>query len=106
MKYIECRCTSSEHVIRIHRDDDNDVYIDTQLNNFPFWQRLYHGIKYIFGYKCCYGHWEETMLNKEQQEELIEFLSTDNLKEELKAWEKASDDDLEEMLNTQDLWEK
>lgn len=66
-KYFECECYSPEHTLRISYDCSNqrDKFIAfyVQLSKLPFWRRLWAGIKYIFGYECRYGHWEEFLLD-------------------------------------------
>jgi hypothetical protein len=69
--YFECECSSNEHLFKITFDaEDKVAYIHTQLNNDLWYQRLLNAIKYIFGYKCRYGHWEETILGIEKLTEL------------------------------------
>jgi hypothetical protein len=66
-----CDCHSTEHQIVVHYSEDEypdgtkypTVYIHTHLNKRPFWQRLKYGIKYIFGYQCMYGAFDEFIIN-------------------------------------------
>lgn len=78
MEYLECCCTSAEHVIRFNFDNQpNDcpvVYVDVQLNPYHgFWKRVWLALQYICGHKCQYGHWDETILFGEQIEKLRAF---------------------------------
>lgn len=60
-----CDCCSVEHqIIFRHDKEDNWVYAEIHLAKTTFWRRLKYGIKYIFGYKCKYGAFEEFILNK------------------------------------------
>ena len=74
-----CDCHSREHQIVFEYElDDNMVYCHIHLcNSYNFFERLKRGIRYIFGYKCRYGHWDEFILSKnhiENLEEAIQFL--------------------------------
>lgn len=73
-----CACSSDEHQIILHKDEEEKmVYCTIHLVTLPFWQRLIHGIKYIFGYKCKYGNFEEFILDNKHTDklkELVKFL--------------------------------
>lgn len=59
-EFFECQCHSDEHVLRLtlSLDDDPVIYSSVFLGSYPWgWRRIWTGIKYIFGYKCKYGHW-------------------------------------------------
>jgi hypothetical protein len=51
--------------------DDNNAYLHIFLRERRFFKRLLYGIKYIFGYKCKYGHWDEIILNDTHSETLM-----------------------------------
>lgn len=74
-----CDCSSREHQIIIeHDNEDNLIYCHIHLVKHGFWRRLKAGLKYIFGYKCRYGQWDEFILKPEhanQLRELSELLS-------------------------------
>lgn len=72
--YIQCSCGSPEHLLQFEKDEDY-VYVYVLLIGDSFFKRLYNGIKYIFGYKCRYGHFDEILLNQETTKELVEFLN-------------------------------
>ncbi len=65
--YFECMCGSDEHTIRFILDnEDGDLYTSIFLNQHrPWWKVLWVGIRYIFGYKCKYGHWDCWVLDPE-----------------------------------------
>lgn len=67
-EYFECICDSSEHVFRLAWFDDepDEVYVDTPLINGSFWHRLTAGVRYIFGHKSRYGHFDEFVLNPQR----------------------------------------
>lgn len=64
-------CTSKQHQIIFHFDADfSDNYKEVILsihlaNNRSYLKRLIAGIKYIFGYKCKYGHFDEIIVTSE-----------------------------------------
>ena len=49
-KYIECCCSSSEHVLRFISDpDDNEIYAEVQLREHQnIYMRIWIAVKYIF----------------------------------------------------------
>lgn len=57
-----CDCENTEHQIIFSWFEDDDVanvYATIHLCKKSFWKRLKYGIKYIFGYKCRYGAFDE-----------------------------------------------
>lgn len=66
---IICRCHSPQHQYLFFYDDEDErdkiVYIETHLNKKPFFKRLKYGIKYIFGYQCNYGSFDEFIIKPE-----------------------------------------
>ena len=73
-----CQCESPEHqIIFIAFDDEPEVYMEIHLAPLPFWERLIRGIKYIFGYRCKYGDFDEVILrssDKEKLQKVVEHL--------------------------------
>jgi hypothetical protein len=64
-EFFVCECSSDEHTLRFILDD-YCIYTDVYLNDWQnCYTRLWVGIKYIFGYKCKYGHWDCFMMNPE-----------------------------------------
>lgn len=69
-----CECSSREHQIVVERDvEDNLIYCHIHLSVRPFWKRLKYGLKYIFGYHCRYGHWDEFIWKPEHADKLQEL---------------------------------
>lgn len=64
-----CKCNSIEHqAVFTYFTDDNDekeVYLSVHLSKLGFWQRLIHGVKYIFGHRSMYGDFEEFIFKPE-----------------------------------------
>ena len=76
-----CQCHSIEHQVSFTwiegMDAEGEVYMEIHLSKLSFWDRLKHGIKYIFGYRCMYGDFDEVILKKEdvnKLEKVVEFL--------------------------------
>jgi hypothetical protein len=77
-----CDCHSTEHQMVVHYSEDEYsdgtkhpmVYIHTHLNKRPFWQRLKYGIKYIFGYQCMYGAFDEFIINPKDVDKLKDVI--------------------------------
>lgn len=73
-EYFECRCHSPEHTLRFWFDDDEEypcVYASVFLGSVPWPRRVWLGIRYIFGYNCRYGHFDEFLLRAEDADRLI-----------------------------------
>lgn len=66
-KILICDCSSAEHQMVLRYNDDKDlgrmVFVEIHLVNKRWYKRLWAGLKYIFGYKCCYGNFEEMILS-------------------------------------------
>jgi hypothetical protein len=54
-------------------EEDNNVYCHIHLVQHGFWKRLKAGLKYIFGYKCRFGQWDEFIFKAEDSEKLFKF---------------------------------
>lgn len=76
-KYINCSCSSLEHICRLtyYSDEPDFLYFTVHLNNLSFWKRLILGIKYIFGYQSKYGCVEEIMLKTDECFDMINFMN-------------------------------
>jgi hypothetical protein len=76
-----CECHSTEHQIVFYFDEDDYlgrvhsiVYVHINLNKKKFWERLLYGIKYIFGYRCRFGAFDEFILNPDDADRLQEVV--------------------------------
>lgn len=69
-----CDCSSVEHQMVLRFDEDKDlgcmVYVEIHLVPLVWYKRLWMGIKYIFGYKCCYGNFEEMILSSKHARQI------------------------------------
>lgn len=74
--YYECICHSDEHAIKYTLDkDENEFYVSLFLNTYSnIFKRVWIAIKYIFNYKCIYGHWDNWTLKEEDTSRMIEML--------------------------------
>lgn len=77
--YLECRCSSQEHVVRFSLEEwhnnQPELYATIHLSDQqPFWKRLISGLKYICGHRCRYGNWDEIILDPHQIPELQNLL--------------------------------
>lgn len=71
-----CACHSSEHQLIIRYDkEDKEIYIDVHLRGRRLFGRIFYAIKYIFGYKCRYGNFEEFIFNQDDIGRLQELLN-------------------------------
>lgn len=78
-----CNCENTEHQIVFSYFEDDDVanvYATIHLRKKSFWERLKYGIKYIFGYQCCYGAFDEFIFNPKDAKKLQKVVNF--LKEE------------------------
>lgn len=68
-----CKCSSIEHQIVFEKFEDRDekiLYATIHLVKLNFWKRLLYAIKYLFGYKCKCGAFEEFMFRPEDADKL------------------------------------
>lgn len=77
-EYFECSCDSNEHSLRFtHDPEDDEVYITTFLSQYrSFFKRVGVAVKYVLGYKCKYGHWDCTMLSKDEALRLKDWIDS------------------------------
>jgi len=74
--YIECDCDHAEHILRFTRysgldELDKMLTVDVYLSNYmSLPQRIWYGIKYIFGFKSGYGAFDCVLLNKKNVKRL------------------------------------
>jgi hypothetical protein len=83
-EFYECDCGSDEHTLRFILDLDKRetknpdpmIYTNVYLNNWEHWyKRVWTAIKYVFGYKCKYGHWDCFILRYEDADRMIAMLT-------------------------------
>lgn len=75
-EYFECACHSDEHTLKfVYDPDENELYTSVFLNEDRFFHRVWNGLKYIFGYKCKYGHWNCWLLRPEDVDRLLKLIN-------------------------------
>lgn len=76
-EYFECWCRSPEHTLQFWMDEDNPpvLYAHVLLCPDPLWKRILNAIKYVLGYKCRYGHFDEFLLHPRDCDKFIELLN-------------------------------
>ena len=76
-----CSCCSYEHQVHFNyweeTGDDGTVgremFMQIHLADRPFWQRLKHGLAYIFGHKSRFGEFDEIILSGKHAEAFREI---------------------------------
>ena len=67
-----CSCNSPEHQLLFTYDkEDCIVYVTCHLNKFPFFKRIVHGLKYIFGHTSIYGDFDEFLLDSSHKDKIM-----------------------------------
>ncbi len=68
-EFFVCDCHSPEHTLRFNLNDDPDdpqIYTSVFLSQYRSWYaRVWIAIKYVFGYKCRYGHFDCFLMKPE-----------------------------------------
>lgn len=78
--YVECRCSSPEHrlVFKLDQLTDHEppeLYTEVHLHQYNnIFKRIWIAIKYIFGYKSKYGHFDCTIFQSEDVPPLVNLL--------------------------------
>ena len=95
-EFFECACGGDEHTLRFIVDTkDKELYASVYLNNYrSIWQRVWVAVKYVFGYKCKYGHWDNWILNPEDAVRLKQML--ERMEEDGAGWPVAEKKSFEE----------
>jgi len=80
-----CSCGSLEHQLVFRTFDDGEVFMSVHLTKHSFFRRLKHGIKYILGYQCRYGAFDEVILDSRYAQKFMDisfWLSKHEIKKE------------------------
>lgn len=67
-----CKCYSIEHQFAFWYDnEEKELHCEIHLHsNDGSFKRLWHAIKYIFGYKSKYGNWDSMLFEDEDLKDL------------------------------------
>lgn len=78
-----CMCHNVEHQLIFSYfpdDEDKEVYVSTHLNpEYNIFKRIWYAIKYIFGYRSMYGHFDEFIFKKSDAgrlQKVVDFLKS------------------------------
>lgn len=65
--YLECACHSEEHTLKFVCDPESqELFAMVFLHQYRgFWKKLWMAIRYVFGYKSKFGHWDCFILRPE-----------------------------------------
>ena len=70
-----CACHSVEHQIVLRYDKDDELlYMSVHLASKSFLQRIVHSFKYLFGYQCKFGAFEEVIIDHDRAKQFIKVL--------------------------------
>ena len=75
-----CECNNVEHqlIFSYFEDDDpkySDVYLEVHLNpEYNIFKRIWYAIKYIFGYRSMYGHFDCFIFKKSDAPKLAKIV--------------------------------
>jgi hypothetical protein len=108
-EYFECDCRSDEHTLKfsiLDIPEEHIIELGTSVflnNDFLFWdiywmprwimaflnriiimpaRRTWIAIKYIFGYKCKYGHWDCFDLRYEDCDRFMDMIRSFKIRRE------------------------
>ena len=79
-EFILCDCGCAEHQVLLQYFPDEDdkfkvlyltIHLVTYMNIF---RRLWAALRYVFGYHCRYGHWDEIVVTKKTAAEMRDFI--------------------------------
>lgn len=83
-----CQCNNTEHQLIFSYfpdDEDREVYVSVHLTpEYSIWRRIWMAIKYIFGYRSCYEHFDEFIFKHSDADKLqkvVNFLKSESVKE-------------------------
>jgi hypothetical protein len=78
---FECSCYSDEHHLIFKYDEnsfgdgESELYTTIYLNQYRnIFKRILVAVKYIFGYRCKYGHWDVWTMLPEDCDRMIKLL--------------------------------
>lgn len=75
---LDCDCYTTSHKVIVTRDDWDDepqLVLYVQMNQWrAWWKRAWWAFKWIFGKAAPYGHWDTTLLGREQALKLKELV--------------------------------
>ena len=75
---VLCDCHCAEHQFILVKDTtDQEVWLEVHLCPTPgFVRRLWAGLRYAFGYRSRYGHFDSILVTPEDQAKIVKLLQT------------------------------
>ena len=77
IEILVCDCHSFEHqaIFWLVKEWGDTLHVYIHLTTHRnFFKRLWHGLKYAFGYKSRFGAWDEFIFSAESEKKLLEFI--------------------------------
>ena len=79
-EFYICDCESAEHqfILGYFPDDEpheKSLYLTPHLVTYDnILKRIWIAIKYVFGYRCKFGHWDEVIIAPNEAERIKLFI--------------------------------
>ena len=91
---VSCECSSTEHKVHFEYEppsytqkDFGEIFVHVYLNpTNSFFKRLVVATKYLFGYQCKYGAWDESVIRKQAPEIVALFQEMIKDNQEFADW--------------------
>lgn len=76
---LVCECENVEHQLIFNyfedETEDREVYLEVHLvPEYNIWKRIRNAIKYIFGYRSMYGHFDCFIFKQSDSHKLVKIL--------------------------------
>lgn len=80
-RYFDCQCSDFNHVIRFVLDEkDGEAWLEVNINPYlPWYKRVWEAVRYVFGKRPAYGHYDTVMLREEDYHQLHDLLDRSSL---------------------------
>jgi hypothetical protein len=63
-------CSRFEHQVVVINDRQGFIEMCIYMIDSNLFKRIWHGIKYLFGYRCRYGYWDEMIFTRKDADKL------------------------------------
>lgn len=75
-QYFDCQCGDFNHVFRFVLDEvDGEVWLEININPYlPWYKRVWEAVRYVFGCRPVYGHYDVTLLREEDYHRVHDLL--------------------------------
>lgn len=75
VEHINCECHHPEHAFNLTFDKkDGDLFLTIFLSNGRWYKRIVPALKFIFGYKSRFGHFDEVQIDPNKRSQLFEII--------------------------------